>query len=277
MNIFSSNAIKIVGVLCCLLIITACGGEAASDEGVPTEAALAPVVVVIATETPTPEVAESIESETAVSETETEEDGEEEDEQQATITTLVALNVRDEPSTAGEVVYVLDEGTTVEVVGESDDGNWWEIVCAVETVSECWTSSSTDYSVYNDGGDGTEETAVSSTDSSSESATATPTTASSSSEEATATATTAAAEATATTAATAEPTATSAQPQPPRPPRKPLQVIMIQQAILPCLRHLALAQRALAILMIFLMKAAIREIGLPLNFPVVPIVINKCG
>lgn len=55
-------------------------------------------------------------------------------------TTSTQVNVRAEPSTAGEVVGIIPENTAVEIVGKDPGGNWWQILYPTATDGKGWVA-----------------------------------------------------------------------------------------------------------------------------------------
>ena len=55
------------------------------------------------------------------------------------------LNVRSGPGTGYEVIGWLADGQTAKVTGVSSDFGWWRIVCADDSVGNCWVSAHTNY------------------------------------------------------------------------------------------------------------------------------------
>ncbi|MFC1923594.1 SH3 domain-containing protein, partial [Chloroflexota bacterium] len=67
--------------------------------------------------------------------------GEESDFSTVVILAEAGLNLRDEPDLSSEVIGFLPRGELVEVIDQSPDGNWWQIVCPEEVVGTCWISA----------------------------------------------------------------------------------------------------------------------------------------
>ncbi len=66
--------------------------------------------------------------------------------EQATMTTLVNLNVRRGPGTNYGILGVLREGEQALIVGRSPDGGWWKIECPPGLGLECWSSAGSQFS-----------------------------------------------------------------------------------------------------------------------------------
>lgn len=56
-------------------------------------------------------------------------------------TTSTQLNVRAEPSTAGEVLGILAANVTVQIVGQDPGGNWWQILYETGEDSKGWITA----------------------------------------------------------------------------------------------------------------------------------------
>lgn len=61
------------------------------------------------------------------------------------------LNVRSGPGTGYQVVGWLADGQTAKVTGVSSDFGWWRIVCADDTVGNCWVSAHAKYTQTTNG------------------------------------------------------------------------------------------------------------------------------
>ncbi len=65
---------------------------------------------------------------------------------EATMTTLVNLNVRRGPGTNYGVVGALRSGSNARIVGRNSSTTWWKIECPPGTGTECWSSALPQYS-----------------------------------------------------------------------------------------------------------------------------------
>jgi Tol biopolymer transport system component len=51
------------------------------------------------------------------------------------------LNLRSEPDLSSEVIGYLPHSDLVDVIGQSPDGDWWQVVCPEDVSGNCWISA----------------------------------------------------------------------------------------------------------------------------------------
>ena len=57
------------------------------------------------------------------------------------ILTEAGLNLRSEPDLSSEVIGYLPHSDLVDVIGQSPDGDWWQVVCPKDVSGNCWISA----------------------------------------------------------------------------------------------------------------------------------------
>jgi hypothetical protein len=67
--------------------------------------------------------------------------GEESDLSTVVVLAEAGLNLRDEPDLSSEVIGFMPRNELVDVIGQSDDGDWWQVVCPEDDVGTCWISA----------------------------------------------------------------------------------------------------------------------------------------
>jgi len=54
---------------------------------------------------------------------------------------VAGLNLRTAPEISSDVLEVLAQNELVDVIGQSPDGDWWQVVCPEGVAGECWISA----------------------------------------------------------------------------------------------------------------------------------------